>query len=80
MGPDLLNLNVLFASNMTADIYIGKTCHFGGVAGRYVMCLTSKHEPAIYTYMHTDHTKNHLYVILQLENDEQMSYATCTNL
>jgi len=31
-------------------------------------------------YKHIDHTKNHLYVILQLENDEQMYYATCTNL
>jgi hypothetical protein len=39
----------LFASNVTADIHIGKTC-FGGVAGRYVMCL-SEHEPTIYTHI-----------------------------
>jgi len=26
----------LFASNLTADIYIGKTWDFGGEAGRYV--------------------------------------------
>ena len=42
----------LFASNMTADIYIGKTCHFGGVAARYVMCLTSKHKPTTCTHIH----------------------------
>lgn len=50
----------LFTSNVTADIYIFKTWCFGGVAGRYVMCLTSKHEPTIYTHIqaHRPHKKS----------------------